>query len=50
MKVPGRAKESLVEMMFRITGKDISLCPKCKKGRLVTVAQIERPAFIWDSS
>ena len=50
MKVPERAKESLVEMMLRITGKDISLCPKCKKGRLVTVAQIERPAFIWDSS
>ena len=47
---PERKKETVIEIMLRLTGKDISLCPKCKKGRLVTVAQIERPVFIWDSS
>lgn len=49
-EAPERIKEGVVEMMLRITGKDISLCPNCKKGSLVTVAQIERPIFIWDSS
>lgn len=45
-----RIKESVIEIMLRLTGKDISLCPNCKTGSLVTVAQIERPVLIWDSS
>ncbi|MCK4379022.1 MAG: hypothetical protein KAW01_06740 [Deltaproteobacteria bacterium] len=28
-------KETLQEKILRITGKDISLCPECKRGRMV---------------
>jgi len=35
--LPERKKENVRELMLRLTGKDIALCPHCKKGILVTV-------------
>jgi len=42
IKIPEKGKETAREIMLRLTGKDIALCPKCKKGLLVTVGQLER--------
>jgi hypothetical protein len=30
MKVPEKIKETIFEMMLRLTGKDITCCPKCQ--------------------
>ncbi len=35
--VPDRKKESTDELMLRLTGVDINLCPKCKIGKLQTI-------------
>ena len=35
--VPSIEKESAEELMLRITGIDINLCPKCKTGKLQTI-------------
>ncbi|RPJ57685.1 MAG: IS91 family transposase [Dehalococcoidia bacterium] len=42
--IPVREKESANELMLRLTGIDISLCPKCKTGQLQTIKTI--PSFI----
>jgi len=47
-KVPERLCESIKEMMFRLTGIDITLCPKCGKGRMKVVAELPGPR--WNSS
>jgi hypothetical protein len=39
-----RKKESASELMYRLTGVDVTLCPKCKTGRLQTIKTI--PSFI----
>jgi len=36
--------ETVVEIMLRLTGVDISLCPRCQKGHLVAIASIPTPA------
>ena len=41
--VPETKTETIREMMLRLTGEDITLCPKCKKGKLVKV--LDLPAF-----
>ena len=33
-------KESIAEMMLRLTGKDITLCPHCKTGKMIMVQAI----------
>ena len=38
--IPARKKESADELMLRLTGVDINLCPKCKIGRLQTIKTI----------
>lgn len=35
-----RKKESADELMLRLTGIDINLCPKCKTGKLLTIRTI----------
>ncbi|MBN2238124.1 MAG: IS91 family transposase [Bacteroidales bacterium] len=40
---PVRKRESAAELMLRLTGVDISLCPKCKVGRLQNIKTI--PSF-----
>ena len=32
-----KIKETVLEMMLRLTGQDISCCPKCKKGKMVII-------------
>ena len=47
-KLPERRKETLFEMMLRLTGKDITCCPQCKKGKMTTIKQL--PKRYWNSS
>jgi hypothetical protein len=46
LNVPAQLRtmaHSLQEMMLKLTGIDITLCPCCKKGRMQLVAEIPRP-------
>lgn len=36
-EVPVIKKESTNELMYRLTGIDINICPACKKGKLLTI-------------
>ena len=47
-KVPKKVEEGIGEIMLRLTGIDITLCPACKKGRMSTIKELPRPA--WDTS
>jgi predicted Zn-ribbon and HTH transcriptional regulator len=42
MKVPEKIKETIFEMMLRLTGKDITCCPKCKKGTMTITRKLPR--------
>jgi hypothetical protein len=33
-------KETIVETMLRLTGVDITLCPRCREGLLVPIASL----------
>ena len=46
-KMPEKIKETICEMMFRLTGTDITLCPECKKGKFITSSLL--PAA-WNTS
>ena len=46
-KMPEKIKETICEMMFRLTGTDITLCPECKKGKLIISSRL--PAA-WNTS
>lgn len=41
--IPERVKETIFEMMLRLTGQDISCCPKCKKGKMVIIKKVPIP-------
>jgi len=47
-KMPEKIKETIEEIMLRVSGIDISLCPECKKGRMALINDLPRPA--WDTS
>jgi len=38
--LPEKIKESISEMMLRLTGIDISCCPKCKKGKMIRIKKL----------
>ena len=38
--LPEKIKESISEMMLRLTGIDISCCPKCKKGKMIRIRKL----------
>lgn len=38
---PDENQETICEMLLRLTGVDISLCPKCKKGRMSISMEIK---------
>ena len=38
--LPQKIKESISEMMLRLTGTDISCCPKCNKGKMVRIRKL----------
>lgn len=40
MKWPEAEKETVIEMLCRLTGEDITLCPECKKGRMRTTQRL----------
>jgi hypothetical protein len=42
MKLPEKIRESISEMMLRLTGKDITCCPKCKKGTMIKIRKLPR--------
>jgi hypothetical protein len=41
-KLPAKTKETVQEMMLRITGTDITCCPKCKKGKMTIIKKLPR--------
>ncbi|MHC4215719.1 MAG: IS91 family transposase [Planctomycetota bacterium] len=42
MTFPEKIKESILEMMLRLTGKDITCCPKCRKGTMRKIRKLPR--------
>ena len=38
--LPEKINESISEMMLRLTGIDISCCPKCKKGKMIPIRKL----------
>ena len=46
--IPEKLKETVFEMMLRLTGQDITCCPKCKKGKMVIIKEL--PNQYLDSS
>lgn len=57
-QAPQPAEETLQEMMLRLTGIDINVCPRCGLGRLVRVEEIPKGSHpytypkgaLWDTS
>jgi len=47
-KLPEKKKETVIEMMLRLTGQNILCCPECKKGKMVTLRIV--PPNQFDSS
>jgi predicted Zn-ribbon and HTH transcriptional regulator len=47
-KLPEKKIETIVEMILRLTGEDITCCPECKKGRMRLVQKL--PGYCWNSS
>ena len=39
---PEKKKETVIEMLFRLTGEDITCCPKCKKGKMRTIQRLSK--------
>ena len=40
--LPEKMKETITEMMLRLTGTDITCCPKCGKGKMTMVRKLPR--------
>jgi predicted Zn-ribbon and HTH transcriptional regulator len=40
IKWPEAEKESVIEILFRLIGEDITRCPECKKGRMRTTQRL----------
>ncbi len=38
--LPKKMEETVFEMMLRLTGQDITCCPKCKKGKMVIIKEL----------
>jgi hypothetical protein len=47
-KMPEKVKETIREMMLRLTGMDITLCPKCNKGKLIKTRKL--PGMVYNST
>ena len=48
MKIPGIIKETIQQVMLRVTGIDITCCPKCKKGKMMKTRELL--SLAWDTS
>jgi len=42
-KLPEKIAETIVEMMLRLTGTDITCCPKCAKGKMKIIRKLPKP-------
>jgi predicted Zn-ribbon and HTH transcriptional regulator len=42
-KLPEKNKETVAQMMLRLTGIDLTSCPECKKGRMIKVRALPKP-------
>jgi predicted Zn-ribbon and HTH transcriptional regulator len=40
--LPEKIKETVCEMMLRLTGTDITCCPKCKRGKMITIRKLSK--------
>ncbi|MBW1693055.1 MAG: IS91 family transposase [Deltaproteobacteria bacterium] len=40
--LPEKIKESISEMMLRLTGIDITCCPQCKKGKMIRIGKLPK--------
>jgi Putative transposase/Transposase zinc-binding domain len=40
--VPVKIKETISHMLLRLTGKDITCCPQCKKGTMILIKKLPR--------
>jgi predicted secreted Zn-dependent protease len=47
-KLPKKIKETIQQIMQRVTGIDITCCPKCQKGKMVTIKEL--PKLAWNTS
>ena len=47
-KLPEKVKETIREMMLRLTGRDITICPRCSKGKLFNVSKL--PGLVYNST
>lgn len=47
-KLPEKIHETVLEMMLRLTGIDITCCPKCKEGKMTIIRKL--PEYNFDSS
>lgn len=41
MELPEKMEETVIEMLLRLTGEDITCCPECKKGRMITIQRLQ---------
>jgi predicted Zn-ribbon and HTH transcriptional regulator len=41
-KLPEKFVETIIEMMLRLTGRDITCCPNCKRGKMVRIKKLPR--------
>jgi hypothetical protein len=46
--LPAQLKETVTEMILRLTGEDLTCCPRCLKGRMQLVRTM--PQAMWNSS
>jgi hypothetical protein len=44
-KFPEKVNETILEMMLRLTGTDITCCPKCKKGKMKMIKKLPRQCY-----
>ena len=47
-KLPEKIKETVVQMVLRLTGIELTLCPECKKGRMIKIRDL--PKIYLDTS
>jgi hypothetical protein len=47
-ELPEKLEETVLEMMLRLTGEDISICPECKIGKMIIIKEL--PRLAWDTS
>ncbi|MDD1698502.1 MAG: IS91 family transposase [Methanoregula sp.] len=48
VKLPEKKNETIIDMLLRLTGEDITCCPECKKGKMRIVQKL--PGYYLNSS